>query len=444
MNPPSRLSLNTRNHVNLDEPWRAIREADRCLGCYEAPCIFGCPTRINIPEFIGRIRTENLEGAYQTLVQANPLPAICGLVCPTEYLCEGQCVHTKLSGRPVAIAALQRFVCNQAQTKEILESTREAKVAVVGGGPGGIACALGLRRLGYPVDLFDAHQKPGGLLNYSIPNYRLPDSAVANELTRLVHSGIRFYQGEAVEAGRLRSLIAEYQAVYLGIGLSGSKEMLTPGSQLKGVWSALDYLERMRRVGRSECQPPDLKERVVVIGGGNVALDAACVAANMGARNVTVIYRRTHKEMPAWESEFQDALGLGVEFRWLADVDEILGEAGGTVAVRLHAMRLLSDRDSSGRLRVEPIAGSEEVFACDAVILAVGQALEFEGLASLGIEIDADGLIKTDPQTSQTSHPKVFAGGDAIRGGSYVVQAIADGMSAARAIHRSFSGEERS
>jgi NADPH-dependent glutamate synthase beta subunit-like oxidoreductase len=303
---------------------------------------------------------------------------------------------------------------------------------------------LGLRRLGYPVDLFDAHQKPGGLLTYSIPNYRLPDAAVARELTRMERAGIRFHQGEAVDAGRLRSLTTEYRAVYLGIGLSGSKELHTPGSQLKGVWSALDYLERMRKVGRGESQPPDLKERVVVVGGGNVALDAACVAASAGVRNVTLVYRRTRKEMPAWESEIQDALALGVEFRWLTDVDEILGEAGQTAAVRLHAMRLLSIQDSSGRLKVEPVPGSEDVLACDAVILAVGQALEFEGLAGLGIEIDDDGLIKTDPQTFQTSLPNVFAGGDAIRGGSYVVQAIADGMLAAQAIHHILGGEERS
>ncbi len=433
-----------RNSASLVEPWRAKQEAERCLGCYDAPCISGCPTRINIPEFIGRIRTANLAGAYQTLIQQNPLPAVCGLVCPTEYLCEEKCVVKALSGKPVEIAALQYFVCTQAQVDEIWPTTRNERLAVIGAGPAGIACALSLRQNGYPVDLFDGHELPGGLMMYSIPNYRLPDQAVAAELARLKDSGIHFRLGELVDTESLREIISKYQAVFLGIGLSSAKDLNPQSSELEGVYSALDYLEKMRRAERGECERPALKGKVAVIGGGNVALDAACVAARGGAERVSVLYRRTCEQMPAWESEYQDALALGIEFHWLTGLNQILGDSGKITFLRLQKMRLMNDLDASGRQKVESIDGLIELLECDAVIMAVGQALDFDGLSELGIDTSEERLVQVNPATYQTSHPKVFAGGDAVNGGTYVVQAVADGRQAAEAIHRYLNGDLQS
>jgi len=444
MSVPDKLGFQHRNPAHLTEPWRAKKEAERCLNCYDAPCIVGCPTRINIPQFIGRITTDNLSGAYETLIQENPLPAVCGLVCPTEYLCERRCVMAKLTGRPVEISALQYYVCTQAQTDEVWTTTRTKKTAVIGGGPAGIACALGLRRKGYSVDLYDLHTQAGGLLMYSIPNYRLPDRSVTAELSRIERSGIKFFLGASVDARSLAGFIDKYDAIFLGIGLSSGKELNTPGNDLDEVYSALDYLERMRRADRGECERPSLKGRVAVIGGGNVALDAACVAKRAGAQHVSVLYRRTSEQMPAWESEYQDALSLGVEFLWLTGVSEILGEDGKVNGVRTKKMRLLDAPDASGRKRFEVVPGAEDILDFDAVILAVGQALDFKGLSDLGILISEDGVVKVDPQTFQTSLPKVFAGGDVINGGTYVVQAVADGWKAADAIHNFLNGEGKS
>jgi dihydropyrimidine dehydrogenase (NAD+) subunit PreT len=425
---------------SIQERWRAMREAGRCLGCYDPPCVAACPTHINVSQFIGRIRTENMAGAYETLVSANVLPAICGLVCPTEYLCEGACVLTQLAGHPVRIGDLQYFVCQEAQTYEVCLDQELARVAVLGGGPAGIACAVALRRMGYRVSLYDQHEHLGGLVTYSIPNYRLPDAAVAAEIIRFEQAGIEMHLGVRMDADKLGDFIEEYDALFLGIGLSTGASLNIPGLELEGVWSALDYLDAVRRAGRGEDLSPDLKGRVIVIGGGNVALDVAGVVAVEGATEVLILYRRTVKEMPAWESEYRDATVLGVQFQWLTAVSEIQGEHSRVTGVLTHKMKLIGE-DSAGRRAVQPIPGTEEVLPCDAVILAIGQALDFGGLEKLGIEVNPDGTLQVDPDTWQTTRPGVFAGGDAVRGSSYVVQAVADGMQAASAIGRYLAGE---
>lgn len=425
----------------LDESWRALREAERCLGCFEAPCISSCPTHINVPQFIGRLRTGNLEGAYQTLISANVLPLVCGLVCPVEYICEGACVLTGLTGHPVQIAALQRYVSRQAQQDEVCVTRYRRRVAVIGAGPGGIACAVRLRQYGYPVDLFDEHDQPGGLASFSIPNYRLPDAELTRELERFEKTGFAFHAQTRIDQAKLEEIAAKYDAVYLGIGLSGGRSAGIPGMDLEGVWDALQYLEAVRRADRKEGAAPRLGKRVVVVGGGNVALDAASVAKVNGAEEVIVLYRRTRAEMPAWESEYFDAIHLDVRFEWLTGVSEIVGEGKKVKGVRTFKMAL-GDLDASGRRSVSPVEGSEDRLNCDHVILSIGQALDFEGLDALGITVGKEGNISIDWQSWQTTRKGIFAGGDAVRGGAYVVQAIADGTQAARSIHQYLSGGE--
>lgn len=437
----SQAQTGAAGRLFLAQPWRAVREAERCLGCHEAPCIAACPTRINVPQFIGRLRTGNLAGAYATLQAANALPAICGLVCPGEYLCEGACLATRLSGRPLQIGALQYYTCQAAQPEVPAANQKATRVAVVGAGPAGLACAVHLRRLGYGVDLYDRHLRPGGLLSYSIPSDRLPDALVDEELGRILEAGIELHLGTALDAAGLGRLIERYPALFLGLGLSASLPLEVPGSELAGVWSALDYLAAVRRAGRGEGAPPQLGERVVVVGGGNVAVDAAAVALAGGAREVTVLYRRTVQELPAWADEYAHAARLGVQFRWLTVVREIEGQDGRVRAVRTQRMRLV-ERDASGRRGVQPLPGTESTLPCDAVIVAVGQALEARGLAALGLEVTPQGTLWVDADSGQTSRPGVFAGGDAVRGGSYVVQAVADGKRAALAIDSYLAGED--
>ena len=432
---PAMIDSGKSERFFFEEPWRAAREAERCLGCFDAPCMAACPTHINVPQFIGRIRTGNMEGAYETLVAANALPAICGLVCPTEQLCEGSCVVSQLEGRPVHIGALQYHVCHAAQT-DVAPAASEgpsARVAVVGSGPAGLACAITLRRLGHAVDLFDRHGRAGGLVNYSIPNYRLPDSAVQAELARLDEAGIGLHLDTEIDGPALERMMGDYDAVFLGIGLSDGTAFDVAGVQLDGVWSALDYLDAIRQAARSEGPAPALRGRVVVIGGGNVAVDAATVAATEGADEVILLYRRTVHEMPAWEEEYNDAAQAGVQFRWLTAVTGILGQEGRVTGVQMQQMELTAP-DESGRRGVRPSGADASVLPCDHVIVAIGQALQSATIEGVDVELSAVGVVKVDAETWQTSRSGLFAGGDAMRGGRYVVQAVADGTQAAYAI----------
>lgn len=424
-----------------EEPWLAAVEAERCLGCFDAPCIAACPTRIDIPRFIGRIRSGDVAGAYESIRTANALPAICALACPTEYLCEGACVLARGAGRPVQIAALQYHACSAAPFEPAL-APPPARVAVVGAGPSGLACALVLRELGHGVDVFDRHRDPGGLLTYSIPGYRIPDDPLRRELERAKCAGISFRSEREVDAPLLAHLLRDYDAVYLALGLSGSAPLGVPGENLPGVWPALEYLKTARQWGRGDAARPDLGRRVVVIGGGNVAVDAASVAAHSGIEEVILLYRRTVRELPAWREEYESAARLGVQFRWLTAVTEIVGGGDGVRGVCLQRMELV-EPDSSGRRGFRPIPGAAELLTCDAVIVATGQALQSNVVDGLGLSLAGQGRIEIDPNTGQTGQAHLFAGGDAVRGGSYVVQAVADGQRAARSIHRLLMEEAR-
>ncbi|MCL4458783.1 MAG: FAD-dependent oxidoreductase [Chloroflexi bacterium] len=432
---PTPLAMRNNHHL-------ACVEARRCLHCYDAPCIKGCPAGVSIPRFIWRIELANLSGAYVAALENNPFPAICGAVCPTEYLCEKSCTVHGMAPSSVRIGALHHYAGallrpSYAHLRNLFNGR---KVTIVGGGPAGLSCALTLRRLGYAVDLFERNSSLGGMLTHGIPPFRLPSEVIRLEMESLHEAGINFHLGSEVSPAELCRLVERYDAVFLGIGLSMAVPFAGSGTELDGVQSALDFLKAIRLYERGEGPQPRFGQRVVVIGGGNVAMDAASVAKSWGAERVTVLYRRTLAEMPAWRAEYEYAVSLGVEFRWLTGVSAFRADRRQVMAVRTQLLRL-GEPDDTGRRRVEPLEGEGEEFPCDQVILAIGQALEKGLLAGLNLALTEGGTIAVNPASFQSTHLKVFAAGDVVNGGTTVVQAIAEGRKAALGIHRFLSGE---
>lgn len=422
---------------------QALVEARRCLFCFEAPCSQACPVRIDIPGFIKRMAEENLAGSCQLLVDANPLAAVCGLVCPTEDLCEGACVLSGLGQQPIRIGALQHFVAMHGDAPErAAEHPSGARVAVIGGGPSGIGCAVALRRLGHQVDLYERGQVLGGLASQVIPAPRLPQEVVDRDLSRLQRIGIAFRLKEDITPTLVNKLVDQYDACFLGIGLRSSTGLALSGLDRSGVVSALDFLEDARRYMRDEAAKPAVGENVVVIGGGNVAVDAAVMAKHLGAERVIVLYRRTLEEMPAWRHAYLEAASQGVEFRWLSTVAALRGEGEALGLLEVQPMRRTAPQ-ADGRRGVEPDPEAPTYeLRCDMLLLALGQALQRELADALGLPVAADAVIAVGPDTFQTAHPKVFAAGDAVSGGSTVVASLAQGMSAGRAIHGWLSGQK--
>jgi glutamate synthase (NADPH/NADH) small chain len=418
---------------------QAIFEANRCLFCYNAPCIEACPVRINIPGFIKRLAEQNFLGSVELLFDANPLATVCGLVCPTDDLCEGACVLPGLGQRAIRIGALQYFVASEFHACESSDATDYlGRVAIVGGGPSGIGCAVTLRRLGYAVDIFEREHEPGGLVNQVIPGYRLPQEIVTRDLDRLLDMGISFITNEGLTASRIADLAEQYDALFLGIGMNVEPEFSVPGTDLPGVISALGSLRDARSHSRGQAPAPELGDVVVVIGGGNVAMDAAVMAKRLGVERVIVLYRRTLEEMTAWHSEYMEAADIGVEFRWLTTAIAIKGKQR-VETIEIQPMRR-TDIGADNRRKVEPDPeASIYEMACSTVILALGQALDSDLAESLGLTTTEDRVIVADPATYQTNRSKVFAAGEAITGGSTVVNSLAQGMAAGRAIHQLLS-----
>jgi glutamate synthase (NADPH/NADH) small chain len=413
---------------------QALFEANRCLFCYDAPCMEACPVHIDIPGFIKRLAEQNFAGSVELLFEANPLATVCGLVCPTEDLCEGACVLPAVGQRPIRIGALQYFVASQFQEPEREPpSDGQGRVAVIGGGPSGIGCAVTLRRLGYVVDVFEREERFGGLVNQVIPEYRLPQEVVDQDLERLLGMGIALHS-EELTSERIAGLADQYDAVFLGVGMGIEPEFVAPGTDLSGVMQALDFLREAREHTQGQAPAPEMGECVVVIGGGNVAMDAAVTAKRLGVERVIVSYRRSLEELPAWYSEYMEAVAIGVEFRWLTTVKAIQGE-GHVESVEMQPMRRMEmGADERRQVEPDPDAPTYET-PCTTVILALGQALDFQLAESLDLTI-AGGTIATDPETFQTNRPEFFAAGEAITGGSTVVNSLAQGMAAGRAIHQ--------
>jgi dihydropyrimidine dehydrogenase (NAD+) subunit PreT len=414
----------------------ALLEADRCLECggpyAPAPCTIACPAGVDIAGFVAEIAGDDPVAAAETIFSENLLGATCARVCPTEVLCEAGCVLAETGRRPIAIGALQRYATDRAF--EDGASIRERaprngrRVTVIGAGPAGLVCAGELAALGYAVTVFDERQEVGGLVRYAIAPYRQVREPLPDEAAALARLGVRFRLGERIDGAALEAIADQADAVFLGVGMGPDTQVSYPGEHLPGVWESLPFIERIKtgslpRVGR----------QMVVIGGGNTAIDVAREALRLGAEVVTVIYRRSEAEMPAYPHEVAEARAEGVRFRFLADPVRILG-SGRVEAVECRRMRL-GEPDETGRRRPEPLPESTFTLPADAVVKAIGQQPRrelAEWIASLALE--RDGTVRVDPATGQTSNSKFFAGGDVINGGASAVEAVRDGKRAAHAI----------
>ena len=420
----------------------ALDEASRCLHCKHKPCVNGCPVNINIPNFIKMITEENFEGAYQVISESSSLPAVCGRVCPQESQCESKCVRG-IKTEPVAIGRLERFVAdyhNEHSTEKIQKPESNGhKVAVIGSGPSGLTCAGDLAKLGYEVTIFEALHTAGGVLQYGIPEFRLPKAIVNKEVDNLRDLGVDVETNMVI--GRVLSIdeLMEdgYEAVFIGSGAGLPRFMNIPGENLKGVYSANEFLTRvnlMKAYKEGSTTPIMHAKRVAVVGGGNVAMDAARSALRLGAEEVNIIYRRSDAELPARAEEVHHAKEEGIIFRTLTNPVEILGDDDDAVTGIKCVEMELGEPDASGRRRPIVKEGSEFTIPMDCVIMSIGTSPNplikstTEGLDTQkwgGIIADEDGL---------TSRPFVYAGGDAVTGAATVILAMGAGKKAAAAI----------
>ncbi len=423
-------------------PDLAQREASRCLGCKEAPCRRGCPVGVDIPGFIHFVREGKFEEAARLLRAGSVLPGVCGRVCPQEQHCEKHCTLGK-KWEPVAIGRLERFVADWERSRGLGPAPRARptgkRVAVVGAGPAGLSAAAELARRGHAVTVFEALHEPGGVLSYGIPSFRLPKEVVAAEVAWIEELGVAFEVN--VPVGKLLTLTElrrDFDAVFLGTGAGLPRLLGVPGEHLNGIYTANEFLTRVNLMRAhlfpSYHTPVKTGKRVVVVGGGNVAVDAARVAVRLGAGEVTVIYRRTGVEMLARAEEVRLARREGVFFRFLvAPVAFVGDEAGwvrGVVCVRCE----LGEPDETGRRRPVPVPSSEFVLAADTVVVAIGQNPNTLAFAEVPELLTPDGRLAADQETGATPLPGVFGGGDAVSGAATVVRAVAAGKKAAAAI----------
>ncbi len=424
----------------------AIVEASRCLHCKDSNCVPGCPVGIDIPAFLQAIEEDNLAKAAKVLLEANALPGITGRVCPQEEQCELLCIRGK-KGEPVAVGHLERFVADWARenydVKQIIPPPTGYKVAVVGSGPAGLTCAGELAKLGHDVTIFEALHKPGGVLVYGIPEFRLPNQIIEAEIDRLRQMGVKIICNAVI--GRtftVDELLEEegFHAMFVAIGAGLPMFMKIPGENLKGVYSANEYLTRVNLMGAyqfPECDTPVITGRnVAVIGGGNVAMDSVRTSKRLGAKTSTLIYRRSRTEMPARNEEIKHAEEEGIVFKLLCNPTRILGTDDGWVK-GLECIKMeLGEPDASGRRRPVPIEGSEFIVECDVMVEALGAgANPLLPSATPALKLNRWGYIEADEKTLMTSIDGVFTGGDIMRGAATVILAMGDGKVAAQSIH---------
>ncbi|MDQ3041727.1 MAG: NAD(P)-dependent oxidoreductase [Acidobacteriota bacterium] len=440
-----------RNFAEINPPLsqaEAIFEANRCLYCYDAPCTHACPTHIDVPSFIKKIASGNLTGSARVIFDANPIGATCARVCPVEVLCEGACVEKTLMDKPIEIGRLQRYATDYAaQSGRQIFQKGEANgksVGIVGSGPAGLSCATYLARLGYAVTIYDKKTLPGGLDTYGMAEYKMSQAVSVGEAAQIGNLGVEFrlntkiiansdFQNSARNSEQqtangeqilFSDLQSKHDTIFLGVGLGATNKLNILGEDANGIFDALDFIERIKT--RDWASVP-LGKTVAVIGAGNTAIDAVTQAKRLGAERVLMIYRRTEKDISAYQYEYELAKKDGVEFFWQTAPIGILQDGNGAVAA----------------LRCERTGDSNQVFEiqCDMVIKAIGQQKQTGFFQNIGIEFDEKGRVAVN-ELMQTSNPKIFAGGDCVNGGAEAVDASQMGKLAAQGIHFSLTGEQ--
>ncbi len=426
----------------------AVNEAERCLDCKKKPCVAGCPVDVDIPAALQFIVKRDFAGAFRKIKETNFLPAICGRVCPQEDQCELHCVLGK-KGEPGGVGRLERFVADWAMKNDAGSDLPECapstgkKVAIIGSGPAGLTAASDLIQLGHEVHVFEALHKPGGVLFYGIPEFRLPKKILVKEINGLAEMGVKFHMNYVIGATEtLSELRDRFDAIFIGVGAGLPWFLNIPGENLNGVYSSNEFLTRVNLMGAYDFPnndtPVKAGERIVVVGAGNTAMDSARTAKRLQPENVTLVYRRSREEMPAREEEIHHAEEEQIEMKLLHTPVAILGDDEGKVkAVRLQRMEL-GEPDDSGRRRPVPIDDSEFDLSCDSVVVALGCSPN-----PLMTKVEPDlkmntrrGTVIADEDTLETSLPGVFAGGDIVTGGATVILAMGNGRQAAQAMHR--------
>ena len=433
-------------------PEIAVAEAKRCLNCKNKPCVNGCPVNISIPDFITKVKEGDFEGAYAVISQSSSLPAVCGRVCPQETQCESKCT-LGVKFEPVGIGRLERFVADwhneHSHGKVALPISNGHRVAVVGSGPSGLTCAGDLAKKGYKVTVFEALHTAGGVLVYGIPEFRLPKSIVQKEVETLKNLGVDVETNVVVgKTITIEELFEDgYEAVFIGSGAGLPRFMGIPGESLKGVYSANEFLTRsnLMKAYKEDSQTPILRGRnVAVVGGGNVAMDAARTALRLGADNVYIVYRRSMEELPARKEEVEHAEEEGIKFEILRNPVELIGyynpddrrdPKNGSVAGMKVIKCKLGEPDEKGRRRPVEVAGSEYVIDVDCVIMSIGTSPNpLIKDTTAGLEVNGHGGIIVEEETGKTSKEGVYAGGDAVTGAATVILAMGAGKTAAKAI----------
>ena len=416
-----------RNFAEINPAMSAAEatvEANRCLYCFDAPCTRACPTHIDVPSFIKKIASGNITGSAKVIFDANPIGASCARVCPVEVLCEGACVEKTLVKKPIEIGRLQRYATDHALASDTQLFNRAEpngkSIGIIGSGPAGLSCATYLARLGYDVTVYEKRAMAGGLDTYGMAEYKMRQSVSLSEVEQVEKLGVKFVLNNEIDeeqAGRLRS---GHDAIFVATGLGATNRLGIPGEELEGVVDALAFIEQVKT---RDWKSVSLGRNVVVLGAGNTAIDAVTQAKRLGAERVTLVYRRTEKDAPAYGYEMELARKDGIEFRWQTSPVEILGDT------RVTGMRV-SDAD-----------GDISEITCDQVIKAIGQTKMTAFFNDIiGVETDEKGRIRVN-ELMQTSDPKVFAGGDCVNGGAEAVDASQMGKHAAMGIHKTLTGE---
>jgi len=432
---PEQVEKNFAEIAPALNPRQAAVEASRCLYCFDAPCTMACPTHIDVPAFIKKIATNNLVGSARTILSANILGHSCGRVCPTEVLCEGACVMHEKGEPPIEIGRLQRYAVDHVLDNGIelfhAGAPNGKTVACIGSGPASLACAAELAKCGYDVTIFDRNEHPGGLNTYGIAAYKARAKDSIREVELVKQLGVKFRQ--KMEVGRdvsFAELEARFDAVFIGVGLGETWGLSLPGEDLHGVYGAIEFVAKTKVHPLHEVE---VGARVACIGAGNTAIDVVTAARRLGADTVYLIYRRGEPEMPAFEYEYQLAKQDAVVFLWQTQPVRVIGENGAVIGIECVRTKL-GPPDDRGRRLPEPVPGSEFTLEVEMVVRAVGQQPVTEQLRAInGLELRKNGTVKVD-ERHQTGNPKFFAGGDCVNGGKEVVDAVAEGMSAAAGI----------